>query len=171
MVSKVGHEPLGISLAISQQRRVVQMRKGIQCAQRKRIATEADFAALFEQARETLPQDNLTFVFVELIHYNRHRKFESYFLVRVTNDAGCIELPNPRTRVDPVKNYLATRPQFSQSVGLDFPDCRELDLVPLRKGRLRVPDQKHAAHASPGFRDIGPSHDGTSVTHVISPIL
>src|SRR5712692_3417825 len=51
MVSKVGHEPLGISLAISQQRRVVQMRKGIQCAQRKRIATEADFAALFERER------------------------------------------------------------------------------------------------------------------------
>jgi hypothetical protein len=137
----------------------------------KSLVEFADFAALFEQARETLPQDNLTLVFVELIHYNRHRKFESHFLVRVTNDPGGIELPNPWTRVDPVKNHLATRPQFPQSVSLDFPDCRELVIVPLQKGRLRVSDQKHAAHASPGFRNIGTSHDGTSVTPVILPIL
>src|SRR5437879_1752772 len=86
-------------------------------------------------------------------------------------DAGCIELTNPWTRVDPIKNHLATRPKFSQSVSLDFPDCRELVIVPLQKGRLRVPDQKHAAHASPGFRDIGTSHDRPSVTPVILPIL
>src|SRR5260370_651814 len=109
----------------------------------------ANLLVAFDQPREPLLQHCFGLVFVELWDLHRLGKRDAGIAIDGGHNLCSLLVPDRWPRADAIEQYFLSRPVLPQSAGLRFPDRGKLVVILLEKGRLCMPNQKKAAHASP----------------------
>src|SRR4029077_692205 len=106
----------------------------------------ADGSVRFHELREGLHEHRLSLILIEFLRDDRLRKVHSRDPILLDDDFGGIPLAHTRARTCAIKGNFMPCPIFSQVASLRFTEGRELVVIRLEKGCLRVAYQENTAH-------------------------
>ena len=105
-----------------------------------------NFFVVFEKVWQAFCENGVALVFVEFRHYDRLRKLDAGFLVRLADEARSFHLSNAGANTDATKNQFSLSPVFTKLASLNFADGRKPVIVRLKERSLPVPREKNSAH-------------------------
>src|ERR1700693_5925437 len=106
----------------------------------------ADMLVFLKQSRQTAFENGFCLIFIKLGERQRLWKRETVSFERLADEPSGIFLTNTWTDAHAVEDDTALRPILTESSCLRFAELRQLVIVRLKEGSLRMADDKESSH-------------------------